>query len=192
MGLVVGAILAIFQRDVKRFIAFSSVCHINFMVFSLYLKLVELKLFSILIIFSHAILSSLMFWFGGLFYHLLGSRYLGLLQGAKQLSLAFNCVFFLFLLGNFGVPPFISFFSELVFVLGSLGASFILFFFLVVYLVLSCYFSVFLFNLSSKKLSTFGFFLFSGEEIGFFFFTLFGLNLFVFMFLFYFVGVFAH
>jgi len=61
LGALFGAILAMFQRDVKRLIAFSSVCHMNFITWAFYLKVLELKVLGVVIIVAHAVISSLMF-----------------------------------------------------------------------------------------------------------------------------------
>ena len=61
LGMVLASILSFHQRDIKRLVAFSSVCHINFSLVVLSLKPVESKVFGVLVMLSHALTSSIIF-----------------------------------------------------------------------------------------------------------------------------------
>lgn len=124
-GMVLCSALAFLQGDIKGLIAFSSVCHMNFSLVVLCLKPVESKLFGVLVMFSHALSSSLMFWIGGLMFHLSFSRQLLSVCGLQQLSLSLCLAVFFVCVSNFGVPPFLSFLSEYLFI-GVVFSSFCL------------------------------------------------------------------
>lgn len=152
LGIVVTALLAIIQRDIKRFIAFSSVCHINFLVFCLLLKSLDSKLISLLMNYAHAITSSLLFWVGGYFYHYYQTRQVAYLGNIGLFSYSIIFLFFIVLLRNFSVPPLISFFSEYIFCLSIISRLLLLGGVLLFYIILVCYYNIYLFtSLSSLK-----------------------------------------
>jgi NADH:ubiquinone oxidoreductase subunit 4 (subunit M) len=145
-GMVLCSAMAFLQGDIKGLIAFSSVCHMNFSLVVLCLKPVESKLFGVLVMFSHALSSSLIFWVGGMMFHLSFSRQLLSVCGLQQLSLSLCLAVFFVCVSNFGVPPFLSFLSEYLFV-GVIFSSFCLGWCLILfYLMLACYFSLFCFH----------------------------------------------
>jgi len=143
IGIVLGSVLSFHQRDIKRLVAFRSVCHINFSLVVLSLKPVESKVFGVLVILSHALTSSIIFWVRGLIFHLTQSRQLLNISGLSQVSLSLHLLILIVRVSNFGVPPFISFFSEFIFI-GTLFSCFIVGWLVVlIYLIFVCYFSVF-------------------------------------------------
>jgi len=60
-GILLGCFFACFQRDGKRLVAFSSICHINFLGLVLFFSSSLGKSFSVLIIFSHGLSASIIF-----------------------------------------------------------------------------------------------------------------------------------
>jgi len=124
LGIVLGSVLSFHQRDIKRLVAFRSVCHMNFSLVVLSLKPVESKVFGVLVILSHALTSSIIFWVRGLIFHLTQSRQLLNISGLSQVSLSLHLLILIVRVSNFGVPPFISFFSEFIFI-GTLFSCFI-------------------------------------------------------------------
>lgn len=143
IGIVMGSILSFHQRDIKRLVAFRSVCHINFSLLVLSLKSIESKLFGVLVILSHALTSSIIFWISGLMFHLSQSRQLLNVSGLQQVSLSLHMLILVVCVTNFGVPPFISFLREFLFISG-VFSSFVWGWVLVLlYLIFVCYFSVF-------------------------------------------------
>lgn len=60
-GSIIRSLICSFQRDGKVLIAYSSITHINFGVFTLYFFLKRIKLVRFLIIISHGIMASLIF-----------------------------------------------------------------------------------------------------------------------------------
>jgi NADH:ubiquinone oxidoreductase subunit 4 (subunit M) len=143
LGIVIGSILSFHQSDIKRLVAFRSVCHMNFSLLVLSLKSMESKLFGVLVMLSHALTSSIMFWISGLIFHLSQSRQLLNVSGLQQVSLSLHMLILVVCVTNFGVPPFISFFREFMFI-GRVFSSFVWGWVLVLfYLIFVCYFSVF-------------------------------------------------
>jgi len=143
LGIVMGSVLSFHQRDIKRLVAFRSVCHMNFSLLVLSLKSMESKLFGVLVILSHALTSSMIFWISGLIFHLSQSRQLLNVSGLQQVSLSLHLLILTVVVTNFGVPPFVSFFREFLFI-GGVLSSFIWGWVVVLfYLMFVCYFSVF-------------------------------------------------
>jgi NADH-ubiquinone oxidoreductase chain 4 len=143
LGIILGSILSLHQSDIKSLVAFRSVCHINFSLLALALKSVESKLFGVLVILSHALTSSIMFWISGLIFHLSQSRQLLNISGLQQVSLSLHILVLMVCVSNFGVPPFVSFFREFLFI-GCVFSFFVWGWSLVLlYLIFVCYFSMF-------------------------------------------------
>lgn len=150
------------QIDLKILIAYSSVVHIRIM-FSGILRFSYWGNFgSILIMVSHGFISPLLFFLITCIYSHFHSRRLMFLKGVLLLSPLFCLFWFLCCSFNLGLPPFISFFSEVV-IIGSLRFLSYLDFFI---LVLVCFFSgvycILMFTLVSHgTFSGVGHFLFS-------------------------------
>jgi NADH:ubiquinone oxidoreductase subunit 4 (subunit M) len=96
----------------------------NFSLLVLSLKSTESKLFGVLVMLSHALTSSMMFWISGLIFHLAQSRQLLNVSGLQQVSLSLHMLILVVCVTNFGVPPFISFFREFLFI-GGVFSSFV-------------------------------------------------------------------
>jgi len=179
LGIVLGSILSFHQRDIKRLVAFRSVCHMNFSLLVLSLKSIESKLFGVLVILSHALTSSIMFWISGLIFHLSQSRQLLNVSGLQQVSLSLHLLILTVVVTNFGVPPFVSFFREFMFI-GGVFSSFIWGWVLVLfYLIFVCYFSVFFLTSLSWENKRSSLSLYVQDEVGPAVSLMFLLNLFV-------------
>lgn len=100
---------AVTQLDFKKFIAFSSVAHMNFSVVSF---IVGGVFPALLIWLSHGFITSLLFYGFGYFYSSFGSRS-SLFFGNVVFSRLWYFHFVFLLLIDVGFPPFMSFYSEL-------------------------------------------------------------------------------
>jgi NADH:ubiquinone oxidoreductase subunit 4 (subunit M) len=68
IGLTLINIITIIQRDIKSFLAFSSIVHINFLVFNILILIKIRKTSSFIIIISHGFISTLIFFIIGEIY----------------------------------------------------------------------------------------------------------------------------
>lgn len=143
-GLLFAPFWASTHRDRKGLVAFSSICHINFMALIVVFNSFMSKSISVLIFLTHDIISGIIFWYVGIIYHISFRRQIPFLSSSLVLSLSFGSGFMFFILSNFGVPPFITFPHEIVFISFVFSSSFFVFIFICIYLVLVCYFCLFL------------------------------------------------
>lgn len=101
------------HRDRKGLVAFSSICHINFMFVPIFLGGYLRVGLAVVTFFTHDIIGGLMFWMAGKFYHSSGRRQILFICRTSRLTPSFLIVISVFLLSNFGFPPFITFLHEL-------------------------------------------------------------------------------
>jgi len=101
-----------FQSDIKRFVAYSSVTHMSLVVFGICVSDIDSLYGSMLLMYTHGFVSSGLFYLIGLLYSRMGTRlhqyYNGLVSRAPYLSLWL----FLFSLANIGLPCFPGFIAE--------------------------------------------------------------------------------
>lgn len=113
---LIGAIIIILfcmrQRDIKIIIAYSSIVHISFILIGLISQSIVGIYGCLLILISHGFISPFLFYRFNYIYETLHSRRIFILKGALLLIPAFCLFWFLGLALNIGLPPFISFFSE--------------------------------------------------------------------------------
>lgn len=107
------------QTDLKMIVAYSSVVHMGPVLRSLLLITYSGLIGSYLLIFSHGLCSSFLFFMLRVLYEKLGSRSLFLLRGGLFINTVFSFIVFLFCICNIGFPPSFSFFSELIVLLSS-------------------------------------------------------------------------
>lgn len=137
------AFCCIFQSDSKSLAAYSSVTHISFLLFSLLFFSVFGKTSGVLIIVAHGYTSTLIFYFIGEFYHVVGSRMIYYFNSLFCSSILMRIFFSLVFLSNLGLPPSLSFFSEFLTIRGSFIFFSKLLFFFFVYFLVSFYFSIY-------------------------------------------------
>lgn len=121
----IGTIYACFsclrQVDIKRIIAYSSITHINLSIFALFtLSPVAVK-GSIFEMFSHGLISAALFFLIGVVYNRYDTRILKYFRGLASVMPLFSLMFFLFILGNMGVPLTSGFIGEYLMLSGSLS-----------------------------------------------------------------------
>lgn len=140
-GRVCSGVVSSLQRDSKVYVAYSSVTHINLTFFILTLFLSVGKNTSYLIILTHGVTASFMFWFMGLSYYFCFSRFI-YFNGSVQRS--FYCLVLLLFFSNFRIPPLLGVFQEVLFLRSLFSFSFLLVGFLFFYLVLVMYYNIYL------------------------------------------------
>lgn len=139
-GMLLSPFWASLHSDRKGLVAFSSICHINFIGTIIFFDFTLGKVFRVLFFFTHDIISRIIFWFVGEMFHVTQSRQIVFLSSSFFLSIFWGLGFFVFLLSNFGVPPFISFIHELFFLTFLFNVSFFSFVIICIYLLIVCSF----------------------------------------------------
>jgi len=151
-GVGIGGLLASFQRDSKRLVAYSSVGHMNFFCVILVDETTYGKGVSILMIFAHRLVSSLIFFLAGFLAHVISTRSLYYAGAIPVISISISTVILIVVFANFGTPPAIRFFAEVGFLASILGSFPRLWLIIVVAFFLGCYFSVYFYlTLSSDN-----------------------------------------
>jgi NADH-ubiquinone oxidoreductase chain 4 len=143
LGIVISTFTASSQRDGKSLIAYSSICHINFLGYLLTLDRGQGKSLGILIILSHSLTSSIIFWVIGTIYNLTSTRQVYYLGAISGFSLSFGIMSIIIMVSNFGVPPTLSFWVEFYFLSTSFSTHLHLISIILIYLFLTCYFTLY-------------------------------------------------
>ena len=140
VGVLVSSCLPFLVRDGKKVIAFSSICHMSFL-------LVGVLLFSSLgvtsarlIIITHGLVSAAIFHIFGEVSHSINSRSVGFVNSAFISSSILRGALIFSLVLNFGVPPSNGFFFGVVYFKISGGQGGVILFFFGLYLLLVVYF----------------------------------------------------
>lgn len=118
-GLII-AMVCLSQVDIKSLIAYSSIVHMGPVLSGVVSIIWFGWLRSFLIILSHGICSSGIFFILNLFYERLGSRSVLVLKGLNLLIPVVIFMYFLIISSNISVPPTFNFYSELILILGLL------------------------------------------------------------------------
>lgn len=104
--------ICMFQSDCKCLAAYSSICHMGFVLLSDLSMVYYGKSMALVMMLAHGYTSVLMFYFIGEIYHISNSRLIYYLRGYFNASGLFCFIFCLTMLSNFSFPVSISFFSE--------------------------------------------------------------------------------
>jgi len=123
LGLVGGLLrcfLCLRQVDIKSFVSYSSVCHIGVALAGVYSHTFVGVSGCLYMLIGHGFCSSCLFYILYVFYERYHTRSIMVLKGVLILFPFMGLVWFLFSVLNMGVPPSLSFFSE-VLILISLG-----------------------------------------------------------------------
>nr|WGC93705.1 NADH dehydrogenase subunit 4 [Mansonella sp.] len=144
ISMIFCSFICMVQSDCKSLAAYSSICHMGFVLLSEVSMLYYGKSMSLVMMLAHGYTSVLMFYFIGEFYHIADSRLLYYLRGYFNVSVLFSLMFCLTMVSNFGFPVSVSFFSEYL-MLNSLSSVFCWgIFFLFLYYLVSFYYSVYI------------------------------------------------
>lgn len=133
-GLILSSFYLLYQIDLKRFVAFSSIIHMNFSMISLLSLTEEGMIGFVLSMFSHGLTAAGLFFSVGLLYERFGSRNLTHFGGLVILLPKFTFFFFFFLLCNASFPGTLNFMGEVISFFGIQEKGFFLSFFLLVLL----------------------------------------------------------
>jgi len=123
LSMIAGAVLAYFQRDFKRMLAYSSISQIGYIMIGLGLGNLLGLMGALFHIFNHALFKSLLFLNSGAVQYRLGTRDIEEMGGLENRMPVTNVTSICGTLSIAGVPPFNGFFSKLFIILGALAAG---------------------------------------------------------------------
>jgi NADH-quinone oxidoreductase subunit M len=123
INIVYGAAVTLRQTDLKRLIAYSSISHMGFVLLGIF-ALGELSLVGAsLQMFSHGIITGLLFAIAGIVMHNTGERNIGKLGGLARQTPAIAAIFTIGGLGAMGVPATSGFIAEVSVFLGAFSSD---------------------------------------------------------------------
>jgi len=123
LSMVVGALLAIVQTDIKRMFAYSSISQIGYIIFAFGIGTPLAILGGLFHLFNHAIFKSLLFLDAGAIEYSTGRRNLQRLGGLGSKLPATAATSLLAAMSISGIPPLAGFWSKLVIIIASVQAG---------------------------------------------------------------------
>jgi len=146
LGLYLPSFSALAQIDIKKIIAYSSISHMNFSLIGLFCGNFIAIFGSIFMMFGHAIVSSALFSSIGVLYDRYKTRLIFYYGGLVILMPFWAVFFFIFILGNFGLPGTVNFVGEFTIFLGSFLVNNVIIVFCLFGLFLTLVYSLFLYT----------------------------------------------
>nr|YP_010619998.1 NADH dehydrogenase subunit 4 [Tayloriella tenebrosa]WAX04011.1 NADH dehydrogenase subunit 4 [Tayloriella tenebrosa] len=146
IAIIYGSLTTLRQIDLKKIIAYSSIAHMGFVtlgIFSLNINGLE---GSIILMLSHGLISSAMFFCIGILYDRYNSRILKYFGGLAQVMPLFVIFFMFFSFSNISFPGTSSFIGEFLILIGISKISFILVSFALIGVILSASYAIWLLN----------------------------------------------
>ncbi len=116
LTMFIGNLTAMFQTDIKRLLAYSSIAQIGYITFALSIGTVQSVSAGLLHVFNHAMMKGLLFMAAGAFYHATGSRDISVLEGIGRRMKITGILLSIGLLAIAGMPGLNGFVSELLIV----------------------------------------------------------------------------
>jgi len=121
-----GAIVALFAKDLKRMIAFTSINHMGFVIFGAFATVVSGNLLgvqgAIFMMFAHALAIGSLFMLSGFIHHQAGTREIPLLKGMRNTMPRTAGILVLGSAAAMGLPPFASFLAEFLVISAGISA----------------------------------------------------------------------
>jgi len=146
IGLYISSFAALAQIDIKKVIAYSSIAHMNFSLIGLFCNNLVAILGAFFMMFGHAIVSGALFFCIGMLYDRYKTRVIFYYGGIVILMPIWVTLFFIFILGNFGLPGTVNFVGEFVIFIGSFFVNNFIIFCLLIGLFLTLIYSLFLYT----------------------------------------------
>jgi len=140
LSMLYATLASFYQIDVKKIIAYSSISHMSASVFSFFVGTFNSFLSTFIMIFSHGIVSSALFFLVGCIYDRYNTRIIKNYGGVTRILPRFSLFFLFFIFCNIGVPATPNFWSEFLLisslyqVLDTLKSLLLFFFFIVLFL----------------------------------------------------------
>lgn len=123
ISIIYGALNALASKDLKRLIAYSSVSHMGFVLLGLASLTVEGISGAVYQMFSHGLISTMLFLLAGVLYDRTGDRLINNYSGlASKMPIFFAFVLIAFF-ASLGLPGFSGFIAELMILLGALSSG---------------------------------------------------------------------
>jgi multicomponent Na+:H+ antiporter subunit D len=123
LSMIAGAVLAYFQRDFKRMLAYSSISQIGYILIGLGLGNLLGLVGALFHVFNHALFKSLLFLNSGAVQYRLGTRDIEQMGGLETRMPVTGATSVFGTLSIAGVPPFNGFWSKLFIIMGALAAG---------------------------------------------------------------------
>jgi NADH-quinone oxidoreductase subunit M len=121
-----GAVVALFQSDLKRMFAYTSISHMGFVLFGAFATVLSGNPLgiegAILLMFTHALATSSLFTVSGFVEKQSGTRKIPLLGGMRQRVPLTAALLAVSSCAAMGIPPFVSFLAELMVISGGISA----------------------------------------------------------------------
>jgi len=146
LGILYPAFVAMRQIDLKRIVAYSSICHMNLIVLGLFLYSLEGLIGGCFLMLAHGIVSALFFFLVGFVYDRYGSRLLIYYGGLCKIMPFFSFCLFFASLCNIGLPGTCNFIGEFLIFIGLFLHNKVVFFLSLISVILSPIYSFFFFN----------------------------------------------
>nr|QUJ09438.1 NADH dehydrogenase subunit 4 [Neorhodomela munita] len=146
IAIIYGSLTTLRQIDLKKIIAYSSISHMGFVtlgIFSLTLSGIE---GSIMLMLSHGLISSAMFFCIGILYDRYGTRIIKYYGGLVKTMPIFTVFIMFFSFSNISFPGTSSFIGELMILSGLIKVNFNLTFIALIGVILSASYSIWLLN----------------------------------------------
>lgn len=146
IAIIYGSLTTLRQIDLKKIIAYSSISHMGFVtlgIFSLTLSGIE---GSIILMISHGLISSAMFFCVGILYDRYGTRILKYYGGFAQTMPIFSIFIMFFSFSNISFPGTSSFIGELMILMGLIKINFNLTLIALLGIILSASYAIWLLN----------------------------------------------
>jgi len=123
ISIIYGALNALASKDLKRLIAYSSVSHMGFVLLGLASVTTEGVAGAVYQLFSHGIISAMLFLIAGVLYDRTGDRIIENYSGlSAKMPVYFTLVLVAFF-ASFGLPGFSGFIAEIMILLGAFGSN---------------------------------------------------------------------
>ena len=146
ISILYGNLTTIRQIDIKKIIAYSSIIHMNYVIFSLFSFEFNSLLGSFLTMITHALISSALFMLIGILYRRYFTRNILYYKGLTNVIPIFSilCIYFIF--SNISLPLTSSFPGELLLLLGSYKNSSLITILVILLLFISTIFNIYILN----------------------------------------------
>jgi len=124
LSMIVGALLAIIQNDIKRMLAYSSISQVGYILLALGIGTPLALLGGLFHLFNHAVFKSLLFLNAGAIEYSTGERNLNKLGGLNSKIPVSGSTSLIASMSISGVPPFAGFWSKLIIIIACIQARY--------------------------------------------------------------------
>ncbi len=123
ISIIYGALNALSSKDLKRLIAYSSVSHMGFVLLGIASATVEGITGAVYQMFSHGIISAMLFLIAGVLYDRTGDRMIGNYSGLASKMRSYSAFVLIAFFASMGLPGFAGFMGEVMIFFGAFQSS---------------------------------------------------------------------